>query len=296
MDAIAEKGCFLTVRTLLGESRRALLRAGIENGAQEAVWLLEGALGRSALRVMMEQECPLSDGEVLAAREAVARRARREPLQYILGTQEFCGLEFEVNPAVLIPRPETELLVQAVIRHIQPGTTPKIVEVGTGSGCVVVALAKALPDASFVGIDISPAALTVSKRNAQRHGVQEQIDWREGDLLSSMKAWPLGMVEVVVSNPPYIREDEWDALQPEVGRYEPRTALVAGPTGTELHERLLRDAVHCLAAGGFLIMEVGQGQGAVVLQMARSIQGYGTVQTVRDAAGIERVVIAERTG
>lgn len=297
MDATAEAGrraASPTVRSLLAESGKALLRAGVDNGLREAVWLLEWALGASSLQLMTEQHRLLSAAEAAAVREAVARRARREPLQYILGTQEFCGLVFEVTPAVLIPRPETELLVEAVIRHVQPGMAPRIVDVGTGSGCVAISLAKAIPDASFVGIDISPAALNVSRRNAQRHNVFGKVEWLEGDLLSPMQTGEAGMVDVVVSNPPYIEEKEWDTLQPEVARYEPRTALVAGPTGTEMHRRLLETAARTLAPGGFLIMEVGLGQAGKVASMARSVGRYGTIRTIRDHADIERVVIVER--
>jgi release factor glutamine methyltransferase len=226
----------------------------------------------------------------------IARRAAREPLQYLLGTQEFCGLDFQVTPAVLIPRPETELLVQEVIRlgTLKPGSI--VVDVGTGSGCVAVTLATILRDVRIVAIDRSPAALAVARANAAKHGVADQIEWLEGDLFSPLSERYARRVDVIVSNPPYIAEANWAGLQPEVRLFEPRMALVSGPRGTEFHERLLREAQPFLTAGGSLMMEIGQGQASVVRRIAERVGGYGPLRTVEDAAGIERIVIASRLG
>jgi release factor glutamine methyltransferase len=221
----------------------------------------------------------------------------REPLQYILGTQEFCGLDFYVNPAVLIPRPETELLVQETLREGGFAEGAVLVDVGTGSGCVAVTLATILSGMRIFAVDSSKDALTVAKDNAERHRVGDKIIWKEGDLLSPLHECHLeGAVDAIISNPPYIAEEAWSGLQPEVREYEPRQALVAGPRGTEFHERLLRDAQPFLLPGGLLVMELGQNQASFVRQAAEQTAGYTDLHTVKDEAGIERVLIARRVG
>jgi release factor glutamine methyltransferase len=285
-----------TVGSLTGWARTVLRDAGIENAVQESQWLLAQALGLRSHELATEAERPLSSAEWSRARSLIARRAAREPLQYLLGTQEFCGLDFQVTPAVLIPRPETELLVQEVIRlgTLKPASI--VVDVGTGSGCVAVTLATILRDVRIVAIDRSPAALAAARANAAKHRVADQIEWLEGDLLAPLSGEPARRVDVIVSNPPYIAEADWAGLQPEVRLFEPRMALVSGPRGTEFHERLLREAQPFLTAGGSLMMEVGQGQASVIRRIAERAGGYGPLRTVEDTAGIERIVIAPRLG
>jgi release factor glutamine methyltransferase len=214
-----------------------------------------------------------------------------------LGTQEFCGLEFEVNPTVLIPRPETELLVQEVIRRLPRGGRPTIVDVGTGSGCLAVTVARALPNARILATDVSIEALETAKRNACSHGVDTAIRWLTGDVLAPLAGEGCeGAVTAIMANPPYIREAEWNDLQPEVGRYEPRSALVAGVNGTELHERLLMEAAPYLISGGVLAMEMGIGQSAEICAKIETMDAYGRAEILPDEAGIDRVVIVERVG
>src|SRR6476646_4320599 len=233
--------------SVMAHARRRLVAAGIESAEREARWLLEHALGLKGSSQLVDRARPLSADEIAKVNAAVTRRAAREPLQYILGTQEFFGLEFEVNPAVLIPRPETELLVQEVLRRLPRGSRPTIVDVGTGSGCLAVTLSRAIPAATIYARDLSPQALQTAKRNARRHGVETVIRWLEGDLLAALAGVCCnGAVTAIVANPPYIRESEWTGLQPEVLDYEPRMALVAGNKGTELHERLLDEAASFL--------------------------------------------------
>jgi release factor glutamine methyltransferase len=218
-------------------------------------------------------------------------------LQYILGTQEFCGLEFDVNPAVLIPRPETELLVEYVALRIPAERQATIVDVCTGSGCIAVAIARLRPRARLIATDLSNPSLDVARQNATRHEVCERITWLEGDLLRPLAEQEMeGRIDVIVSNPPYIAEADWATLQPEVRLFEPRGALVAGPQGTELHERLLQEAGRYLAPGGALIMEIGAGQACAMRRIVDQISGYGFHQLLYDAAGLERVVIVERIG
>jgi release factor glutamine methyltransferase len=214
-----------------------------------------------------------------------------------LGTQEFCGLEFEVNPAVLIPRPETELLVEYVAQRIPVERQATIVDVCTGSGCIAVAIARLRPRARVIATDLSNTSLNVARHNAARHAVGEHITWLEGDLLGPLGGQKLeGRIDVIVSNPPYIAEVDWATLQPEVRLFEPRGALVAGPQGIELHERLLQEAGQYLSPGGVLIMEIGAGQARAMRRIVDQMSGYRFHQLVYDAAGLERVVIVERVG
>ena len=284
-----------TIEALVVWVRRTLEQAGVETAAQESRWLVAHVLGLESHHLASKAQEPVSAEQWAQAVSLASRRAAREPLQYILGTQEFCGLEFQVSPAVLIPRPETEVLVQEAVRAVDLDKESVLVDVGTGSGCVAVALATILGNARIVAVDRSPQALVVAKGNAERHAVAEKIEWMESDLLSALRERGMaGMVDIIVSNPPYIAEADWAGLQPEVREFEPRSALFSGPTGTEFHERLLRESKEFLVPGGILVMEIGQGQCAAVRQMAERIGGYAPLRVVEDEAGIERVVIARR--
>jgi release factor glutamine methyltransferase len=286
-----------TVESALVDTRRRLQSAGIESAAQEAIWLIEHALRLSGLYQILNRNRSLSEHDLAKVNECVTRRAAREPLQYILGTQEFCGLQFHVDPTVLIPRPETELVVKEVVRRLPRGGSPTIVDVGTGSGCLAVTLARSVCNGKFLATDLSGQALETAKRNARRHTVETSITWLEGDVLVPLAGVCCeGTVTAIVANLPYIRESEWAGLQPEVSRYEPRMALVAGPRGTELHERLLDEAVSYLIPGGFLAMEVGQGQSSGLCVTIEAMSAYARVDVVPDEAGIDRLVIVERAG
>jgi len=286
-----------TLGELIAEVRELLEQAGIDSAGQEAFWIVEHVFCLPAHRVVADRDRLLSHVELSAARELVGRRVNREPLQYILGTQEFCGLEFDVNPAVLIPRPETELLVEYVAQRIPVERQATIVDVCTGSGCIAVAIARLRPRTRVIATDLSNASLDVARHNAARHAVGEHITWLEGDLLGPLEGQKLeGRVDVIVSNPPYIAVADWATLQPEVRLFEPRGALVAGPQGTELHERLLREAGQYLSPSGVLIMEIGAGQARAMRRTVDQMSGYRFHQLVYDAAGLERVVIVERVG
>ena len=286
-----------TIGALIAWAQYTLDAAGSTNASQEALWLVAGALGMKHHELVSRSEQAVSGEEFTRAESVVSRRAKREPLQYILGTQEFCGLDFHVNSAVLIPRPETELLVQEALREGGFAEGAVVVDVGTGSGCIAVTLATVLPGVKIVALDYSREALTVAKENAERHGVGDKIIWKEGDLLSPLHECQLvGAVDAIVSNPPYIAEEIWAGLQPDVRDFEPRLALVAGQRGMEFHERLLHDAGLFLVPGGLLVMELGQGQAPFVRRAAEQAGGYTGLQTVKDEAGIERVMIARRAG
>jgi release factor glutamine methyltransferase len=281
-----------TIDALLAWARQVLDRAEIENAGQESRWLVGHALGLEPHHLVSQAEQPVSSEKKAQTESLVSRRAAHEPLQYILGTQEFCGLEFHVSPAVLIPRPETEVLLQEALRAVDLNKDSVLVDVGTGSGCVAVTLATILSRARILAVDRSPEALAEAKANAERLTVADRIEFIEGDLLSPLRNRGLtGQVDVIVSNPPYIAESEWAGLQPEIRGFEPRSALVSGPKGTEFHERLLRESKEYLVPGGSLVMEIGQGQRPAVQQIAEELGGYTPVEIAKDGAGIERIVI-----
>jgi release factor glutamine methyltransferase len=300
MDAVAlppQSAGQATLGEMIAEARGLLEQAGIESAGQEAFWIVEHVLRLPVHHMVTDRERLLSPVELAAARGLAMRRAGREPLQYILGTQEFCGLEFHVNPAVLIPRPETELLVEYVAQRIPAERKAIIVDVCTGSGCIAVAIARKRPHARVIATDLSNPSLAVARQNAVYHAVGERITWLEGDLLGAMAGQGLeGQVDLIVSNPPYIAEADWATLQPEVRLFEPRGALVAGPQGTELHERLLHQSGRYLSPGGALIMEIGAGQARAMRRIVEQTPGYKFHRLIYDEAGLERVVIVERAG
>lgn len=283
------------VGKLLVNAQQILEGAGIANAAQEVRWLLAYALEMKHHELASRTEQSVTTEQLARVMSVVRRRELREPLQYILGSQEFCGLDFSVTSAVLIPRPETELLIQESLREGRFVEGAVLVDVGTGSGCVAVTLATILDGMRIFALDCSHAALKVAKGNADRHGVGDKIIWLEGDLLSPLKECVgVGTVDAIISNPPYIAEADWAGLQPEVRDYEPRGALLAGPQGIEFHVRLIHDSKEFLAPGGLLVMELGQNQAPLVRRAVEEATGYTGLQTVEDEAGIERVLIARR--
>jgi len=285
----------MTIRTALADAARRLAEAGVADAAREAGWLLAHAAGTSVgtLRAWGDRE--LSPGVLSEFDRLVARRAAREPIQYILGTQEFCGLTFRVTPDVLIPRLDTEVLVERAVAHLKAqsasteGGALTVADIGTGSGAIAVAVAHLLPAARVVAVDISPAALAVARGNASINGVAERIDFRLGDLLE-----PLGAdhFDAILSNPPYIPTAEWQSLMPEVREWEPKEALTPGDDGLLFYRRLAREAPARLKAGGFLAVEVGIRQAPAVAALFAAV-GLSTV-VYQDTGGVERVVLGQR--
>jgi release factor glutamine methyltransferase len=216
------------------------------------------------------------------------RRAANEPVQYILGEQEFFGLRFVVTPDVLIPRPETEHLVETLLARVPHDQPLRIADVGTGSGAIAVALAHALPQAQVTAVDISEAALAVARRNAGSHRVADRICFLKSDLLSAVAG---EMFDAIVSNPPYVAEVDWGSLEPQVIDYEPASALFAGPLGLDVYERLIPEAHEALKPGGWLLMEIGQGQRD---DLGRLLSDWDNVSFVDDLQGIPRVACARR--
>jgi release factor glutamine methyltransferase len=219
---------------------------------------------------------------------ALGHRSQGVPSQYITGHQEFWGMDFIVSPAVLVPRPETEHLLEAVLPLARAMEHPRIVDVGTGSGCIALALAKELPQAEIHATEISPAALEIAEANAARHQLESQVRFHDTDLLRGL---PTGSFDFVVSNPPYVGESEEDQVQLEVRKFEPRNAVFAGPTGLEVIGKLIPAAQDVLRPGGWLVFEIS---GTIADAVRKLLLGWGEVRIVNDLQGIARVAIAKR--
>ena len=276
-----------TTLKVLTWTKDFLTSKGIENARLEAEWLLCAATGLDRVGLYLNFEKPLNDEELASYRAMVTRRSRREPLQHILGSQEFYGMEFEVSSDVLIPRHDTETLVHEALKRM-PGAV-SVLDIGTGSGCIAVSLARQLPLAAVTAIDISGAALTVARRNAERNGVA--IEFLQGSLCEPVTGrW----FDLIVSNPPYIPRGDIEQLEPEVRDFDPRGALDGGADGLDIYRVLIPSALYCLNPSGWLLLEVGAGQAGDVAGLFRSMAGYNEVVTVSDPGGIERVVGAQR--
>ncbi len=272
-----------TLLKVLNWTKGYLAEKGVENARLEAEWLLCAATGLDRVGLYVNFEKPLSEAELAEVRGLVVRRARREPLQYILGTQEFMGLEFAVSPAVLIPRHDTEVLVEEVLKRAKSGS--RILDIGVGSGCIAVALAKRLSDAEISGGDESAEALVVAEKNAARHGVT--VRFRKGSLFAPFAG---ERFDLIVSNPPYIPTADLAGLQPEVRDFEPRGALDGGIDGLDFYRLIIPAAVDHLNSGGWLFFEVGINQAQQVLGLFAESGKFTDQFAVRDLAGIERVV------
>jgi release factor glutamine methyltransferase len=302
--------------------RDALLEASTHIARREAETLLAHTLRRDRAWLLAHTEDDLSPADLASFRALVARRAAQEPLQYITGTQEFFGLPLRVTPHVLIPRPETEHLVEAVLAWANAQPTPalkipdaassrplripdavssrplRIMDIGTGSGAIALALAANLPHAEIIATDLSPAALAVARANAQQLGLTARIHFLEGDLLAALPAkTPPGTppFDVIVSNPPYVPETDAPTLAPEVRDHEPSLALYAGADGLSLYRRLIPQAFRALRPGGLLALEIGFGQRtALTYLLADPDHAWQNIRFVEDYASISRVALATR--
>jgi len=249
----------------------------------DAELLVGHALGLPRIELYTNFDRPLDEPELAACRALLERRGRREPVAYILGRWGFHGLDLAVDGRVLVPRPETEVLVERCLALLEGVQAPRFADVGTGSGAIALAVKSARPDASVTATDVSADALAVARENATALGLE--IELAETDLLAGVE----GRFAVIASNPPYIGEAEMAALEPEVSEYEPRLATVAGPAGTEVLERLAAAAAAALEAGGSLVVECGAGQAEAVRGLMAAA-GAGETTAEPDLAGIDRVV------
>ena len=256
------------------------------NAARDALTLLLHTLGITRAQFHANPGCEITPQQQAACEAAIARRLTNEPVQYIIGEQEFYGLTLHVAPAVLIPRPETEHLVEVVLHELENATAPRILDVGTGSGAIAIALAHHLLHARMTAVDISPAALGLARENAARHGLGERIQFIESDLLSALADQAF---DAIVSNPPYVPEADRSVLHPQVREHEPSTALFAGPDGLAIYRRLIPQARAALIPGGLLALEIGHGQREAIADLLTS---WSAVRFVDDLQGIPRVVLA----
>lgn len=271
------------------EGANKLRKAGVPDERREAGSLLMYVLDRDRGYILTHAEDLLSDEQAEKFVDALNERGRGKPLQYITGRQEFFGLEFEVNSDVLIPRPETELLVEAALSLVSQNEAPFICDVGTGSGCIVVTLLNKLPRASAVALDISAAALKVAERNAIRHGVRDRLSFVASDCFAGLGPASDPGFDLIVSNPPYVAEREIEGLQREVRDFEPRAALVAGEDGLRVIRRLLLESREYLKSGGFLIFEIGFDQHEAVRQLIDE-NSWKLLEVYDDLQGIPRTV------
>lgn len=269
--------------------------AGVPAAAFDAELLLRHVLGRDRAWLIVHRDDIIDDKSRELFEDAVRRRAMREPLQYITGRQEFWGLDFLVTPDVLIPRPETELVVQTALERIKQSISPLVVDLCTGSGCIAISIAKEHKGSRIIAIDVSARALEVARENSHRHSVSERIQFMEGDLFGPIAELSIrGMVDVIAANPPYIPAREIHALQPEVRDFEPAVALCAGPDGTEIQMRIIKEAPDFLKKDGHLVMEIGRGQGPALMKAVKETRRFHNPMLLNDLAGIERVIVAKK--
>jgi release factor glutamine methyltransferase len=284
----------VTLREVLDTAISSLTSAQVPSPRMNAEMLLMFTLGCDRAYLYAHPEREFSADEQGRYEQALAERARGVPAQYITGHQEFWGMDFIVTPAVLIPRPETEHVIETVLQletaggGARPTRTLRIVDVGTGSGCIALALAKELPQAEIHASDSSAAALEIACANAARHRLAGRVQFHETDLLRGLEN---GTFDFVVSNPPYVGEAEEDQVQLEVRKFEPRAAVFAGPTGLELIEGLIPQACRSLQPGGWLVMEIS---GTIAGGARRLLAGWDEVRITNDLQGIPRVVAARR--
>jgi release factor glutamine methyltransferase len=276
-----------TIRELLGPTREYLEGKGVPSARLDAEYLIAHVLGIPRLALYLDHDRPLEPAEVDRLRDLVRRRGRREPLAYVLGSWSFYGLELHCDARALVPRPETEILVERCLALLAGSGAPAIVDVGTGTGAIALALASKLPDAAVTAIDLSPGALALAAENAEANGLADRVELLEGDLLAPVAGRAF---DLVASNPPYVAAG--DAVDPEVEQYEPALAVYAGDGGRAIHERLAAEAHTVLKPGGYLVIEVGEGQAPWLAEHLAG-HGYAAVEATRDLRGVERVVSAQ---
>lgn len=277
-----------TIGRILKWTEQYFKEKGIESPRLDAEVLLGHILGRERIYLYVHFDEPLEPAELARYREAIKQRVQRIPVAYIIGEKEFMGLTFKVTEDTLVPRPDTEILVQAAIERLRASgeEAPRFADIGTGTGAICLSVLHFLPQATADTVDISPAARAVAEENAAALEVASRVTFHTGDLLTPLA----GSYDAILSNPPYIPDDDIAALAPEVRLKEPRTALAGGKDGLDFYRRLTADAPALLKDGGFLAVEVGIHQAAPVAALAAP--SFSRTEILKDYAGIERVVIA----
>ena len=267
----------------------ALEQAEVENAAANAEWMMADVIGCTRPALPLHWAKPLELAQIQRWQSLLTGRTNRIPLQHLLGTAQFCGLEFEVNRSVLVPRPETELLAEAAWAVAAVKESAVVLDVGTGSGCLAVAVGVHAKETIVHALDVSPAALNMARANAERHGVADRITFHEGDALRALPS--VGLFDVIVSNPPYIPSLEIESLQVEVRDHDPRLALDGGADGLDFYRSLARHGLSRLQPDGRLLLEVGDGQAGAVVELITA-QGGRVLEVLPDLNNIERIVVA----
>lgn len=279
---------------LVDWTEKHFARNSIDQPRLEAEFLLAHVLGWERIDLYTRFEHTVEPQALSRFRQLLKRRAQRVPRQYLTGDDEFYGLTLTVDERVLIPRNETEHLVEQTLELLDESAEATVVDLCTGSGAVAVAVAANRDSVRVLACDVSADALEVARINVDALNLAERVELHRGDLFDAAPAALRGTIDIVVANPPYVREDELETLVPEVALYEPREALVAGPTGLEIIERIITDAPDWLKPDGHLLLEIGYGQSEAVCQLASATNAFGPPRRVRDYAKIERVIILKR--
>jgi len=277
-----------TIRRVLGWTTGFFERKAIETARLDAELLIADALSIQRMQLYLDIDKPLADNELAAIRARVERRGTYEPVAYILGTKGFWSLDLMVDQRVLIPRPETERLVELALKALGDTEAPAIADIGCGSGCIALALADERPGAIIHAVDASPDALAVARANGER--LEKTIHWHQGDLLGPIE----GPLDMVVSNPPYIPTADIATLMPDVLQHEPSMALDGGVDGLDLIRRLVSEAADRLRSGGFLLFEIGSDQGETAKAVVEAHGAFGDVVVHPDYAKLDRVIAATR--
>jgi release factor glutamine methyltransferase len=285
-----------TIRHAVLDGVRLLCGADIQSARLDAEVLLGHALNVGKAEIYLNADSALSIEDEGRFRELLMRRAKREPVAYLTGRKEFWSLDFDVTPDVLIPRPETELLVELVIQRATETSRKvplRILDIGTGSGAIAVSLAKELPEAQIWAVDLSAAALNIAGINSRQHGVASRIRFLLGDLFNPITE-PAAIFDVIVANPPYIRSGELADLAPEIRDWEPMIALDGGADGLAAYRRIVDEAGNYLAPGGHILLEIGDDMGKAVADLFGHTGGYETPSIYRDYAGKDRIIAAAK--
>ncbi|MGN0945331.1 MAG: peptide chain release factor N(5)-glutamine methyltransferase [Megasphaera sp.] len=278
-----------TIGALLQWTQQYFAGKGIDSPRLDAEILLAHVLHKERIYLYAHYDEPMNGEELAAYRDMVKQRAERLSVAHILGTKAFMGLDFKVSEDVLIPRPETEMLVETVAAAAE-GTAPSIIDLGTGSGAIILSLLHYLPQATGTGVDISPAALAIAADNGRTLGLDDRVTWMESDLFTKV---PPCTCDWLVSNPPYLTKGDMEQLQPEV-RHDPALALYGGDDGLEFYRRIAADSPAYVKAGGHCAVEIGAGQAEDVTAIFCRHGAYEHEQTVKDYGGIDRVLVFSR--
>ncbi|MFZ3065812.1 MAG: peptide chain release factor N(5)-glutamine methyltransferase [Nitrospirota bacterium] len=296
------EGNIWTVIKALTWAEAYLKGFNIPNAKIDAEYLLSHILKCKRQELYLNPDTQLINQDINTFKGFIQRRSKREPLQYIIGEEEFRGLAFKVTRDVLIPRPETELLVEEAVKIIErqrakgKGQKTNVIDLCTGSGCIAVSIAKEIDNCKVYATDISEKALAVAKESAKRHSVEDRITFLQGSFLEPLKDKGLeSKIDIMLSNPPYVSKKDMEKLQPEIKEYEPPLALYGGEDGLDSYRTIIPEALTYLENGGYLILEIGYGQAKGVKELFAQYPAYGKIKIINDLSEIERVVKARKS-